>query len=149
MKHECTTPPESQPSHPTSTPPTARGRRVYSFIHDVTPASPLTGDGCEKVLYGSRGVVFFHTYAAAAAAAWRAGLLSHAAAVRVASATRVGVWGQAATSVGVGVPHTAAGAGGERRQLEMRRRLENDLRAFVAGSPEELRGDMRGAWGMF
>jgi hypothetical protein len=57
-----------------------------AFIHDVNPDSPNTGDGGSKEMYTNQGLVFFSTYAGAAAAALRKGLLTPAAARRVASA---------------------------------------------------------------
>jgi hypothetical protein len=57
-----------------------------AFIHDVTPDMAVTGDGGYKRAYAAQGVVLFHTYAGAAAAARARGLLDAAAAMRVGEA---------------------------------------------------------------
>ncbi|KAE9177129.1 hypothetical protein PF005_g24629 [Phytophthora fragariae] len=58
-----------------------------TFIHDVNPIFALTGDGGRKRTYAAEGVEFFGTYAGAALAAYKKGLISAADVVAVADAS--------------------------------------------------------------
>ncbi|RHY26649.1 hypothetical protein DYB32_007427 [Aphanomyces invadans] len=49
---------------------------VATFIHDIDPASPLTGDGGLKADYSKNGVHFYNNYAAAGILAFEMGLIS-------------------------------------------------------------------------
>ena len=83
----------------------AGGATMASFIHDVTPTAPRTGDGGVKAAYADReGVVFFDTYPGAASAAVARGLLTHAAAVRVARAAVAGAVEAAARTTAAAPP---------------------------------------------
>lgn len=48
---------------------------LSTFIHDVNPNSARAGDGGLKLEYASEGVNFFRTYAGAALAAYKSGLI--------------------------------------------------------------------------
>lgn len=65
---------------------TAPEHFVGGFIHDVTPHKAHTGDGGSKEEYSREGIHFFHSYAGAAGAACRAGLLDVHSARAVADA---------------------------------------------------------------
>jgi hypothetical protein len=66
----------------------SHGHRVKaSFLHNVTPDAETTGDGGQKADYSAAGIHLFDTYIGAASAACSSGVISAAAAQRVAAAT--------------------------------------------------------------
>ncbi|KAG6612708.1 uncharacterized protein IUM83_03210 [Phytophthora cinnamomi] len=58
-----------------------------TFIHDVNPIFALTGDGGRKRAYAAEGIEFFGTYAGAALAAHKKGLISAPDVLAVADAS--------------------------------------------------------------
>ncbi|RHZ40815.1 hypothetical protein DYB28_005383 [Aphanomyces astaci] len=52
------------------------GSVLGTFIHDINPSSPLTGDGGAKADYVKRGVHLYENYAAAGMIAFELGLIS-------------------------------------------------------------------------